>query len=83
MPVYPGALRFARQASMIAFNGDEIGGLPSTQDLPVRRSGGPDARTRGNGVFASRDTRTLCQVAYKKVRLSGPASRIDLQEAPV
>ena len=34
--------------------------------------------------FASRDTRTLCQVTYKKVRLSDPAPRIDLQEeAPV
>ncbi len=69
---------------MIAFNRDEIGGLPSTQDLPFRRSGRPDARTRGNGLFASSATRTLCQAAYKKVRLSGPAPRIDLQEeAPV
>ena len=33
----------AHQASMIALNGDEIGGLPSTQDLPVRRSGRPDS----------------------------------------
>jgi hypothetical protein len=48
---------------MIAFNGDEIGGLPSTQDLPVRRSGRPDARTRGNGLFASGDTKTLCAIA--------------------
>jgi hypothetical protein len=69
---------------MIAFNRDEIAGLPSTQDLPVRRSGRPDARTRGNGLFASSATRTLHQAAYKKVRLSGPAPRIDLQEeAPV
>jgi hypothetical protein len=29
--------RFARQLFMIAFDRDKIGGLPSTQDLPVRR----------------------------------------------
>jgi hypothetical protein len=31
------SFRVARQLSMIAFDRDKIGGLPSTQDLPVRR----------------------------------------------
>ena len=67
--------RVARQASMIALNGDEIGGLPSTQDLPFAEFLAGLTRTRGSVLFfPSRDTRTLCQVAYKKVRLSGMGS---------
>jgi hypothetical protein len=35
--------RFARQPSMIASSRDQIGGLPITQDLPVRRAGTHEA----------------------------------------
>src|SRR5215471_168961 len=47
----------ARQASMIALNGDEIGGLPSTQDLPFAEFLAGLTRTRGSVLFFPAGTR--------------------------
>ena len=63
---------------MIAFNRGEIGGLPA---LPVRHAGAPEAPIEWNGLFApTGHENPLSGLPTKKVRLSGPAPRIFLQE---
>jgi len=70
---------------MIAFNRDEIGGLPSTQDLPVSPLEPRLTLVLGETVFLRPvATGTLCQADLQESETFGPRSSYKFEEeAPV
>ena len=66
---------------MIAFNRDEIGGLPSTQDLPVSPLEARLTLVLGETVFLRPvATRTLCQADLQESETFGPGSSYKLRK---